>query len=214
MTTTDLLETSRAVATAVKMTAMGLAVRLAVEPEPRTHMTRQDKPAELNPAGMVEIAHPQTPEVEAMTPTARQHRLAVAEETVMAPPSRVAVAEERMMPMAPLDKLVELRAADTETTATTQASAPVGALELTLMDQVAKLEVVMVILEILEILEAWVRVIPTAALNKVEVRPPAVQVDMEGVWEALTSKSQAVTEVAARTIAATPETKIPQPADS
>jgi hypothetical protein len=65
-------------------------------------MTRQDKPAELNPAGMVdnpagmvEIAHPQTPDVEAVTPTARQHRLAVAEETVMAPPSRVAVVEER-----------------------------------------------------------------------------------------------------------------------
>jgi hypothetical protein len=57
-------------------------------------------------------------------------------------------------------------------------------------------------------------VIPTAALNKVEVRPPAVQVDMEGVREALTSKIQAVTEVAARTIAATPETKIPQPANS
>lgn len=60
-------------------------------------MARQDKPAELNPAGMVEIAmaHPQTPEVEAVIPTARQHRLADTEETVMAPPSRVAVAEER-----------------------------------------------------------------------------------------------------------------------
>lgn len=60
-------------------------------------MARQDKPAELNPAGMVEIAmaHPQIPEVEAVTPTARQHRLADMEETVMAPPSRVAVAKER-----------------------------------------------------------------------------------------------------------------------
>ena len=51
--------------------------------------------------------------------------------------------------------------------------------------------------------------IPTAALNKAEVRPPAVQVNMERVRDVLTSKSQAVTEVAA-----TPETKIPQPANS
>lgn len=67
-----------------------------MEAEPTTHMARQDKPAELKPAGMAEtaMAHPQAPEVEVeeVTPTARQHRLADTVETAMTPPSALAVA--------------------------------------------------------------------------------------------------------------------------
>jgi hypothetical protein len=67
-----------------------------VDAEPMTHMAHQD-----NPAGTVEtaIVHPHVPEadIEIVTPTARQHRLADTVETVMTRTSRVADTAETVI---------------------------------------------------------------------------------------------------------------------